>query len=191
MRKVMVALAAGMLVVGFSGVLAQAEDKAAPVMPTLSVKALQKVAKPGGTVTVELYASNVSDLGVYQFHVAATGGEKGSLTFEDGVIDVTRKDYVFTGSSSVPAFDKKGVRGGAVVMGGVGKNVTEPEYIGTVTFRVSPDAAGAFEINLVANPTKTFLRNSQGVPIVSRVGEPATVSVVDRIAPKRVKKDKR
>ena len=190
MRKVMVALAAGMLIVGFSGVLAQAEDKATPQLPTMSVKALQKVAKPGGTVTVELYVSNVFDLGVYQFHVAASGGETGALTFEDGVIDLTRKDYVFTGSSSVPAFDKKGVRGGAVVMGGAGKDVTKPEYIGTATFRVSPDAKGAFEINLVAN-TKTFLRNSSGVPIVSRVGAPAKVSIVERIEPKRVKKDKR
>ena len=190
MRKVMVALAAGMLVVGFSGVLAQAEDKAAPAVPTMSVKALQKVAKPGGTVTVELYVSNVSDLGVYQFHVAASGGENGALTFEDGLIDVTRKDYVFSGSSSLPAFDKKGVRGGSVVMGSAGKNVTKPKYIGTATFRVSPEAKGTYEINVVANP-QTFLRDSHGVPIMSGVGEAAKVSVVERIAPKRVKKDKR
>ena len=191
MRKVMVALAAGMLIVGFSGVVALAEDKAEPAVPTMSVKALQKVAKPGGTVTVELYVSNVPDLGVYQFNVAASGGETGALTFEDGVIDVTRKDYVFSGSSSIPAFDKIGVRGGSVVMGGAGKTVTKPQYIGTVTFRVSPDAKGAFEISLVESATKTFIRDSHGVPIVSRFGEPAKVSVVDRITPKRVKKDKR
>jgi hypothetical protein len=190
MRKVMMALAVGVVVVGFSGVSAQAGDEPGSALPTLSVKALNAVAKPGGVVTFDLYVGNVSDLGTYQFHIASSGGETGTLAFENIVIDVTRKDYVFTGLRSLPAVDKKGVRAGAVVMGGASRDVSKPEYIGTATFRASPDAKGTFEVNIVGD-NRTFLRDSRGVPIVSRVGDPVKVMVSERVAPKRVDKGKR
>ena len=190
MRKVMMGLAVGVVVVGFSGVLVQAGDEPGSGLPTLSVKALNTVTKPGGVLTFDLYVGNVANLGTYKFHIASSGGAAGTLAFENIVIDVTRKDYVFNGLRALPAVDKKGVRAGAVVMGGASRDVTKPEYIGTATFRASPDATGTFQVNIVGN-NKTFLRDSQGVPIVSRVGEPVTVTVSERVTPKRVDKGKR
>lgn len=189
MRNVMIAVAAGMLMVGLSGTLAQAGDETASAMPTLSVKALKTVALPGGELTFDLYVGNVSDLGTYQFHIAASGGETGTLKAENLLIDVTRKDYVFTGLRSLPAADQKGVRAGAVAMGGASRNVAKPEYIGTAKFRVSADAKGAFEVNIVANP-KTFLSDSAGRKIAYQVGEPVKVTVSERVKPTRVDKTK-
>ena len=190
MRKVMIALVAGMLLVGVSGAVAQAGDDATSALPTMTIKAHKTTVASGDVVTVDLYIKNVANLATYQFNVASTGGEAGTLAYESIVVDATRKDYVFTGLRSLPAADQKGARAGAVLMGGASRNVTKPEYIGTATFRASPDAKGTFEVS-VTKTTKTFLRDSDGRPIVSTVGDPVTVVVTERAPSKRVDKDKR
>ena len=186
MRNVIAVLVAAMVVmaIGVGGSYASGDQKAAT--PTLSVKAMQNAVKPGDMVTVELYISMVSDLSVYQFAVGAKGGEQGALKLEEIIIDQKRPGYVFAGGQVIAAPDIKNSRAGALIMGvKEGRNVSKPTYIATAKFRVSGDAKGTFDVNLVAGQ-ETFLRNSKALAIDFKIAAPAKVTVAGRASATRV-----
>lgn len=182
MRNMVRILTAGALVGWLSVGLAYADGK---TVPTFKTRALQKVVAPGGTVTVEVRLENVTDLGVFQFMMKSSGGEQGTLTVEDIVINKNRQDYIFGTAQSIEAVDRRQMRAGGVLMNG-GKDF-ESASVATVTLRASEDAAGTFQVN-VAKGQETFLRNSNAVAIAVVIGQAATITVSDRATPSRAKK---
>lgn len=131
-------------------------------------------ASTGGTVTVDVFVSNVSKLRTYQFALDTSGGTSGTLTRTDGVVDQTRGDFVFGSDQVIQAVDKIHGRFGAVLFSG-GKDVTGQSYVGTYSFQASPDAKGAFTVSV--NPTRmSFMTDASGNDIPFR-SVPATVTL--------------
>lgn len=187
MRNVMKILAAGALVGCLSVGLAHAGDRAIAV-PTFTIKILQKAVAPGSTVTAEVRLHKVTDLGAFQFMMKTSGGERGSVTVENIVIDKQRQDFVFGTAQAFSAVDHSQMRAGGVLVDG-GRDIVDSAYLATVTFRVSDDAAGTFQLN-VDKGRETFLRNSSAVAIAEAIGPAATITVADRATPTRVDKRK-
>lgn len=131
-------------------------------------------ASAGGTVTVDVFVSNVPKLRTYQFALDTSGGTTGTLTRTDGVVDQTRSDFVFGTDQVIQAVDKIHGRFGAVLFNG-GKDVKAASYVGTYNFQASPDAKGAFTISV--NPTRmSFMTDASGNNIPFRA-EPITVTL--------------
>ncbi len=151
------------------------------VAPTISAKALQKVVAPGETFEVEIAVEQVTDLAVVQFKMVTAGGERGTLTIEDIVIDKRRANFAFRTAQVVDAVDRDLDRAGVIQLTG-GEDIVEPAYLATVTVRTSKDAAGVFHVNLEEGE-ETFLRDSSAVPIEVAIGNPSTVTVVDIARP--------
>ena len=184
MRNMVRILAAGALVGWLSGGLAYADD--APVA-TFKAKALQKVVAPGGTIKVEVSLENVTDLGAFQLMMKSTGGERGTLTVEEIVINKEREDFVFALGSSMEAIDPQQMRAAGVLMEG-GRSFDRAS-VATVTMRASSDAAGTFQVNLDKGQ-ETFLRDSNAGGIALAIGKAVTITVSDRATPTRAKRRK-
>jgi hypothetical protein len=187
MRKVLTIAAAGMLCATMAAV-ASAESPKDPKArgvkgPTMTVVPSKRAIVPGGVVTVDVYISDVSDLSVYQTAMKVSGGDTGDLTTENIKIDTKRSDYVFGEAQVIKAEAMHSRQMGAMQMTG-SVDVLRPAYLGTYTFRASPDAAGTFEIGLETGKS-TFLRNSGGTAIAFRAGKAASVAVgavtIDRV----------
>ena len=153
------------------------------VVPTISAKALQKVVAPGETFEVEIAVAEVTDLAVVQFRMVTAGGERGTLTIEDIVIDKRRPNFAFRAAQVVDAVDRDLDRAGVIQLTG-GEDIVEPAYLATVTVRASKNAAGVFHVNLEEGE-ETFLRDSSAVPIEVAIGNPSTVTVVDIARPRK------
>lgn len=151
------------------------------VAPTISAKALQKVVAPGETFEVEIAVEQVTDLAVVQFKIVTDGGDSGTLTIEDIVIDKRHPNFAFRAAEVVDAVDRDLDRAGVIRLTG-GEDIVEPAYLATVTVRTSKDAAGVFHVNLEEGE-ETFLRDSSAVPIEVAIGIASTVTVVDIARP--------
>ena len=191
MRKAIVALAVGPLI--GSVLVSSAWADGGRKVPTLtgasmSVRTVDQAVVPGGVVKVDIVLNKVANLACYQLALAATGGEQGTLTLKNIVIDTARKDYVFHGEQVIPVVDMVQGRAGAIQMYG-GRDVPDAEsaYIATGVFRASADAKGVFKINVVAGK-ETFLRDSDAGAIVCRVGAASKVRIGQDAAPSALKK---
>lgn len=180
MRKVAVALAAGMLWGSASLVMAadqnarDSKDRA-PDGPSISTVARQRTANPGDLVDVDVFISNVSDLNTFQVALEVLGGGNGSLRLEDLKVQKDRKDFVFADHQVVSAEHLEGARMGATQIGSA-VEVGRQAYLGTFHYRVGDDATGAFKVQ-VKMGKESFLRNSQGTAIAFLPGKAATVTV--------------
>lgn len=185
MRNMVKILTAGALVVCLSVGLAYADGAAGA---TFKTKALQKVVAPGGEFTVEVRLENVTDMGAYQFMMKTSGGEQGTLTVTDIVINKALTDYVFGRANALEAVDHQQMRAGGVLMEG-GRSF-ESASVATVTLRASKNAAGTFQVN-VAKGKETFLRDSTAAPIAVAIDQAATITVTSRATPHKRKRSGR
>ena len=183
MRHVTMALTVGLFGVWLIGVeSANAGDARSPADmkvpkgPAVTAAATRTSGRAGELFPVDVYLSNINDLGAYQVNVTMIGGAKGSLTLEDVVIDKARPNYVFGKDNVIDVVDKKGPRAAAVRSSG-STNVGKPLYAATFYFRASPDATGAFTTNVGVGPVKSMLTDSKGREIVVHTGKPATITI--------------
>jgi len=134
----------------------------------------QESALAGGTLTVDVYVSNVSGLRTYQFALEVSGGTTGSLSRSAGLVDVAHADFVFGTDQVIQAVDEQHGRFGAVLFRG-SRDVTGQKYVGSYTYDVSPDASGSFTIG-VDESRVSFMTDAAGEDIVFRT-VPTTVQV--------------
>lgn len=147
---------------------------ATPVGPTITVVPSQSSMRPGGTMTVDVFANGVGDLRVYQVSLAVTGGMKGRLAVDSAAI-TSRDDYVFGTAKKLDAVDQTSGRMGAMLFDG-GMDVATPGYLGTYTLRASADASGSYSVN-VRMDRSSFLRDSKNMTIGFYPGQNAIISV--------------
>jgi hypothetical protein len=100
-----------------------------------------------GRYLVDVYVQGVSDLRSYQITLVAGGGDSGRLELEAVNSDKARKDYVFGSAHAIDASSPTTGRLVASLYDG-SVNTTTPLYLGTYSFRPSPDAQGTFRINI-------------------------------------------
>ncbi len=150
-------------------------DGTIPVGSAMLLVPSRTVIQPGEAVSVDVYLSNVQDLRTYQTSLMTRGGDAGSLTREDVVLNSTRADFVFAGQQKVDAVDQSGGRVGAVLFNG-SVNVGDPAYIGTYTFRASADATGLFRIGVDIKDRASLLWSSSNQAINFSAGS-ATITV--------------
>jgi hypothetical protein len=137
---------------------------------------------PGESVEVDVYlADSTPDLRGYQLHVGVRGGETGLLDLVDIVVH-ERKDAAFAGLAAWQAFNI-GTRQMVAGIDMAGVETVANAYLATFIFRSSPDAAGAFVIDLLHDESdrsqRTFLfptPESGKIEVAEAV--PAVVEVV-------------
>jgi hypothetical protein len=134
----------------------------APAAPsaTIALRARSANIQPGRRVEVEVTLQTaLSDLRGYQLHLAARGGSSGSLQLVDIAIE-RRSDLAFAGLPFWSAFNAST---GQMLAGLDSPGVAVPAgaYLATFTYQASPDAAGEFAVELLADRTdstqRTFL----------------------------------
>ncbi len=122
--------------------------------PEVAIKlvASQRSIRAGDTVTVDVFASSVTDLRGYQIALDAVGGSRGALSSDVIAIDDSRDDYVFAQLESVHASDPIGLRiVGALIAGSA---TTKGEtYLGSFTYRIPSNAHGTFAFNIRSGET--------------------------------------
>ena len=101
-------------------------------------------------------------------------------------MDASRPSYVFGTGQVVKAEALQSRQIGAMLFRG-SVDVRCPAYLGTYTFRASPDARGTFRIRLSGARQSTFLLDSGGRAIAWCPGKAATITAVAP-APERIDK---
>lgn len=100
-----------------------------------------------GLYLVDVFVQGADDLRIYQVSLQVGGGTAGRLQLENVVVDQSRPDYVFGQAHIVEASSPRTGWLTAVLYEGSVK-VTAPKYLGTYSFRPTPDATGTFRINV-------------------------------------------
>lgn len=161
-------------------------DPPCEVVPTMISGALgSATAFPEGAVPFELLVEEVEDLKTYQTEImiTRTSGEGALEVYcpEGGQIDVTRPDFVFAGHSAIPGVACEWLQLGATSLSGAATVGSEPKYLGDFTLHVSADTTPGttFEVAVVPEVGKNFLRDSMGLAIRTRWGPAATLTVLD------------
>lgn len=123
---------------------------------------------PGGSLVVDAFVSNASDLRSYQLTLAIAGGDAGGLTLSSMQIDNTRGDYVFGTQQKFDAVDDVGGRLGGVLFSG-GVDVTNPAYLGTFTLNATSDARGTFNVKVeqAARSSMLFTNGNEDIEFSS------------------------
>lgn len=187
MRLRLIALVAGLFAVGMGSARAENVLATSQDAPVVSLKSKQVTVLAGGQVNVEVFVTNVQDLASYEMRLNVVGGDRGTLTLEQIVVDQQRADYVFknAGVQILDAVDMKQQRVGMVRFGGGSAVAADQQaYLATFTFRVSADAAGKFAVTL-SNPEAAFLNNSIAQQIPHRLASPLEVTVGRQVTPVR------
>ncbi len=190
MQRLTRVLVIGMLGVSFVGInTAWAGDAPATVQvppgAAMTVVATRTAGRAGEVFTVDVYLSNVNDLGGYQIRLKTSGGTQGSLTLSDALIDSSRKDYVYGSVQILDVVNKaEGVMMAirAVPVSAPESNVGKPRYAGTFKFTASADAKGVFTITAEKGPDACMVTSSvaQDIAFTSKA---ATITI--GAAPKR------
>jgi len=141
---------------------------------TVTVVPRSETVAAGGTITVDVYVSNVPGLRTYQFALEVSGGTSGTLSRDRGEVDVTNAEFVFGSDQAIHAVDEHFGRFGATLFNG-STDVTGQKYVGSYTYAVSPDASGVFTIEVNASRV-SFLADTAGEDIPFHV-MPTTVFV--------------
>ncbi len=127
---------------------------------SLSVVTDRRAVSPGGEVSVRVFVDDALEaLQSYQLHLAATGGRRGTLDLVNIAIE-NRRDHVFSAvQDTFDAFNSvtsqmlSGLSSGDVATRRGG-------YLATYTYRASPDAVGAFVVDVLrdeAGGDQTFM----------------------------------
>ncbi len=128
-----------------------------------------------GLILIDVFVSGVVDLRGYQVTLETIGSEGEGLDVEDIWVDTARSDYVFADEQAVTAVDLVGGRlAGAMFSGSV--DAMRPAYVGTFSFRPSPDAPEALSTQ-VRMGHHSLLRTATSAPITFKAGPAAVVAV--------------
>ncbi|MHC4698573.1 MAG: hypothetical protein ACYTFA_17720 [Planctomycetota bacterium] len=177
-------LVIGMLGASFVGIsTAWAGDAPATVQvppgAAMTAVATRTAGRAGEVFTVDIYLSNINDLGGYQIRLKTSGGTQGSLTLSDALIDSSRKDYVYGPVQILDVVNKTAgvmmaIR--AVPVSAPESNVGKPRYAGTFKFTASADAKGVFTIVAEKGPDASMVTNSiaQDIPFTTKA---ATITI--------------
>jgi len=141
---------------------------------TIKLVASQRSARAGDIVTVDVFASAVTDLRGYQIALDAVGGSRGALDVDEPTIDDTRSDYVFAEMDSVHAGDVHGVRMVGALMAG-SATTRRDTYLGSFVYRIPGGAHGSFAINI--RPDETVLVDTAGRPFALQPVHGVKISV--------------
>ncbi len=144
-------------------------------LPAAAVISVVPAGEANGAYQVDVFVQGVSNLRTFQVTLQTSGGSSGELVREDLKIDKTRPDFVFADMEVISAADQVGGRLGGVLYDGGVENVA-PGYLGTYTYRPSPDASGIFEVNVDTGPD-SLLANAKNDMVEFRVGPPALISI--------------
>ena len=146
-----------------SGRVIDVERSVAPEV-TIELVPIQKLVRPGDTVTVDVFASGGVDVRSYQVSLAIDGGTEGELTREDVHVDTGRRDFLFHSVQMVSAVDVIGSRvGAALIQGGV--DVSGKAYLGSFTLRASKHASGIFRVRAALGQGASLIRSSSNKSI--------------------------
>jgi len=150
--------------------------------PAIKLVPSSSAIAPGGTVTVDVFATNFADLRVYQITLDIQGGRAGQLAVSDLKIDSGRKDFIFAGKNKIDAVDLMGGRLGALLFDS-SVNVVKPAYLGTFILSSSNDAAGAFTVDVRIDDNSSFVKDggNQGVPFFTDGAMTINVGKAERI----------
>jgi hypothetical protein len=130
---------------------------------------------PDGLYLVDVFVQGATNLRTYQIGVVVTGGTSGELHRDELQIETTRPDFVFGDLEAIPIDDQVGGRLlGLLVEGGVDRPAAA--YLGTYSFRPSPDAAGTFQVSIDSGP-KTLLVDSGNENQEYRTGPAALITI--------------
>jgi len=142
--------------------------------------ARQTTVRPGALIAVDVYLSDVDDLGAYQIRLTTYGAVQGNVAIERVEIDRARVDYVFATQQTIDMLDHKprSARIGVVSAAGGAAVNTGPMYAGTFYYRVSQNAKGTCLVNIETGPTASIMTTSHGTVIPFAVGEPAAISII-------------
>jgi hypothetical protein len=128
-----------------------------------------------GLYLVDVFVQGASNLRSYQIGVVVTGGTNGELVRDELQIETARPDFVFGELEAISAADQVGGRlGGVLIDGGVTRPA--PAYLGTYSFRPSPDAAGTFQVS-IDDGVKTFLADPANEMVEHRTGTAALITI--------------
>lgn len=115
---------------------------------TVSVVPRLSSARAGDTITVDMFLSSPTSVRAYQVMLEISGGDSGTLSRDQMIIDNQREDFIFYGVQEIIKGEDQvhGRIGGVKIYGPADFDNTV--YLGSQTFRVSDDAAGKFQINI-------------------------------------------
>jgi hypothetical protein len=128
-----------------------------------------------GLYLVDVFVQGAFNLRSYQIGVVVTGGTSGELVRDELQIETARPDFVFGELEAISAADQVGGRlAGVLIDGGVDRSAAA--YLGTYSFRPSPDAAGTFQVSIDVGP-KSFLADPGNEMVEYRTGTAALITV--------------
>jgi hypothetical protein len=144
-------------------------------------------ARPGALIAVDVHLDEgVKALRGYQLHLGARDGATAGLELVDISIDTRRRDYAFAKAPQVwSAYNRDSAQMVAGMNEPEGIAVRSGSYLATFSYRVPPDARGAFRIELrhggdaPATTERTFLfgRHAELINIASAAD--AHVAIAD------------
>lgn len=118
----------------------------------LSIEPTVIRAKPGQTVSVDVFVEGVRGLRLCQVSLQARGGLSVIIELSDVVVDSTRQDYAFAGMSPLTIPDPNQHRAVSALWEGGADVMEERRYVGTFEFVSSRDARGIFRLALDGEP---------------------------------------
>ncbi len=144
----------------------------------------RRAVRPGDDVQVRIFiAGDLDDLQSYQLHLGVSGGRRGYLSLV-GITVEPRDDFVFAKSADdtfeAVNVDKAQMLGGLFTRGVPAKG---QGYLATYTYRVSPDAAGVFVVDVLyddANQDQTFVVSDFVNGIEISTTTPAVITVQNK-----------
>lgn len=128
----------------------------------------------GGSVGVDVFARNMSNVRGYQITVDALGGTDGTLRRGALKLDESRSDYILNGVQTLKMLDESGGRLAALRMEG-GSDSSKAGYLGTIMFNASDDAKGKFDFVIRFGGT-SIVNDANGKQLPFRAGR-ASVTV--------------
>ncbi len=141
----------------------------------------QRQVLPGGLIRVDVYLQSAKDISGYQLKLTASGGTRGSLELEGFSVDKSRQDSLFGNAQVIETMAPK--TGELLVIrqnGNSSADSTQQVYLATATFRASPDASGAFTVNIDTSD-QSLLIHAQASKIAFRAGPAVQVTVGKKI----------
>jgi hypothetical protein len=149
-----------------------------PAGPVITLVPSQSTFLSGGTITVDVFVTGVSDLRAYQVSLETLGGDAGRIALDNVRIESPRADFVFAGLQKVDAADSVGARVGSVLFNG-SVDVPSTGYLGTFTLNASPDAKGTFVVRARMHDGSSMLvdGDNQHIAFTAGAGVPLQVNV--------------
>ncbi len=147
---------------------------------SLNARPSVRSARAGELVDVDVFVREpLQDLQSYQLHLKVSGGRRGHLELVDVSIK-GRRDFVFHGAPD--RFDAFNPNTGQMLSGldSGGTWTAAAGYLATYTYRVSPDAVGAFVVDVAAdeqNGDQTYLIATDDGKIEVSGSSPGVITV--------------